>query len=442
MMATSPQEVIRFKRDGLALSAEQIRDFVRGVSQRVVSDAQVASFAMATFLQGLSREETVALTLALRDSGQRLRWDDLILDGPVVDKHSTGGVGDWSSLALAPMLAACGAYVPMISGRGLGHTGGTIDKLESISGFNANQNPDALRALVKTNGLAIVAQSQELAPADRVIYAVRDVTATVESTPLIASSIVSKKLAAGVDHLVLDVKTGSGATTGMLADAQRLALLMSEICNEAGCRTRAVVSDMSHLISYSAGNALEIREVVDLLTDTDAHPRQLELILRLGSELLMSSGLADDMDAASRMLMRQIESGRAAERFNQMIAAQGGPSGFIERIDQWLKPAPVSRALIATRSGYVVHRDVRAIGDAVVALGGGRAGANSVIDHRVGLSAICAQGERVSVGDELLRVHAADQSSCELALARMAKNVLVSESVPDATPLFYPAAQP
>ncbi len=279
-----PQEIIRKKRDGRALSAAEITFFVDGLTAGRITEGQVAAFAMAVFFQGMSRAETVALTRAMTESGSRLRWHDL--DGPVVDKHSTGGIGDKVSLILAPIMAACGAYVPMISGRGLGHTGGTLDKLESIPGYQTAPDLDRFRHAVRQAGCAIIGQTADLAPADRRLYAIRDVTATVESAPLIIASILSKKLAAGLDALVMDVKVGSGAFLPELDAAKELAASLVEVANDAGLPCAALLTDMSQCLGHSAGNALEVQEAIDVLTGRGREPRLREATLALAAELL------------------------------------------------------------------------------------------------------------------------------------------------------------
>jgi thymidine phosphorylase len=287
-----PQEIIRRKRDGLALRDAEIDDLIEGLTSGRISEGQIAAFAMAVFFKGMSRAETVALTRAMTASGQRLRWDDL--GGPVVDKHSTGGIGDKVSLILAPMIAACGAYVPMISGRGLGHTGGTLDKLDSIPDYRTAPDIGRLRRVVREVGCAIIGQTDDLAPADRRLYAIRDVTATVETTPLITASILSKKLAAGLDALVMDVKVGSGAFLPSLAAARELAASLVEVANGAGLRCSALLTDMSQCLGRTAGNALEVREAIDHLTGAASHERLRDVTLGLSAELLRLGGVEPD----------------------------------------------------------------------------------------------------------------------------------------------------
>ncbi len=308
-----PQEIIRKKRDGGALDASEIAEFIEGLASGRISEGQVAAFAMAVFFNGMSREETVALTRAMTGSGSRLTWRDL--DGPVLDKHSTGGIGDKVSLVLAPVVAACGAYVPMISGRGLGHTGGTLDKLDSIPGYATKPDLERLRAAVRTAGCAIIGQTDDLAPADRRLYAIRDVTATVESIPLIVASILSKKLAAGLDALVMDVKAGSGAFLPSFEATRELARTLVEVANGAGLRCSALLTDMSQCLGRTAGNALEVREAIDVLTGQAVHSRLREVTLALAAELLVLGGLAEDKAGAAGAAARALELGRGGGAF-------------------------------------------------------------------------------------------------------------------------------
>ncbi len=332
-----PQEIIRHKRDGIRLPNGDITAFVAGVVDGRVSREQTAAFLMAAFLRGLDRDETVALTRAMTASGTTLHWPDL--PGPVLDKHSTGGVGDTVSLMLAPMVAACGGFVPMISGRGLGHTGGTLDKLESIPGYDVRPAPDRLAAVVREVGCAIVGQTDDLAPADRTLYAVRDVTATVESVPLITASILSKKLAAGLSGLVMDVKTGSGAFMASLVGARDLAQSLVHVAGGAGLPTRALITDMDAPLAPAAGNALEVAEAIRYLTGKQRDARLHAVVIALGAEMLLLGGLAADHDAAVARLAASLDSGAAAACFARMVAALGGPSDLLER---YAEPAAAS----------------------------------------------------------------------------------------------------
>src|SRR6478735_1229703 len=353
-------EIIRKKRDGAALSAEEINFLVAGITDGGLSDAQVGALAMAFFLKGLDGDERIALTKGMRDSGTVLQWD---LGRPVLDKHSTGGVGDKVSLILAPILAACGAAVPMISGRGLGHTGGTLDKLDSIPGYQSVPSTEVIRRVVQDAGCAIVGQTADLAPADRRLYAVRDATGTVESIPLIVASILSKKLAEGLDALVLDVKTGSGAFMAERDDAFALATALTEVANGAGVNTVALVTDMNEVLGTTAGNALEVREAVHYLTGAAREPRLHEVTVALAAAALVQSRLSADEDSARAKVEEVLASGAAAERFGAMVAGLGGPADFME--NPALPEASVTRPVAPERPGYVASVDTR--GDASAA---------------------------------------------------------------------------
>ncbi len=410
-----PQETIRAKRDGRTLDKEQITAFVRGISDGSISEGQAAALAMAVFFNGMSRDEGVALTLAMRDSGTVLNWRDLDLDGPVVDKHSTGGVGDNVSLMLAPMLAAAGAYVPMISGRGLGHTGGTLDKLDAVPGYQTQPDIDLFRRAVIEAGCAVIGQTDDLAPADKRLYGIRDVTATVESVPLITASILSKKLAAGLDALVLDVKVGSGAFMATPDDARELATSLVEVANGAGMRTSALITDMNEPLASCAGNAIEVANAVAYLTGAHRDPRLHRVVLALGAELLLLKGLAPDSDHAGAILENTLTSGSAAEHFARMVTVLGGPANFIEAPDRHLREAPLIREVVGGHQGKVESIDTRALGIAVIELGGGRRRASDSIDHAVGLTGLAGIGHTLSPDDPLAVVHARDENTAAKA---------------------------
>jgi thymidine phosphorylase len=429
-----PEEFIKAKRDGQELTDEAIRTFVNGIAAGQVSDAQIGAFTMAVYFQNMSMAEQSALTLAMRDSGHCLQWPDL--DGPVLDKHSTGGVGDLVSLVMAPMLAACGAYIPMISGRGLGHTGGTIDKLESIPGFDVHPPEQLFKRTVCETGLAIIAQGNDLAPADGRMYAVRDVTATVASIPLIVASILSKKLAEGLDGLVLDIKTGNGAFMRERNSARDLAANLIEVSELAGLPCRALITDMNQPLARNAGNALEILEAIEYLKGGSRQPRLDDVVLSLGSELLMLGGLAEDSKSARFKLNEVLGSGFAAERFAKMVCMQGGPADLLENPSNHLQTAPVTRVLAAPCDGCIEYLDTRAIGLCVVGLGGGHKRFEDSIDHRVGLSGFCLVGEFVNRGDPLVTIHAADGNSWQVAAEELSEAVVIGRSK-DVLPAVY-----
>jgi thymidine phosphorylase len=420
-------EVIRRKRDGHALSSDELAFLVAGITDGSLSDAQVGALAMALFLRGMEPAERVALTAAMTRSGTVLEWD---IDRPVIDKHSTGGVGDKVSLMLAPILAACGGAVPMISGRGLGHTGGTLDKLDTVPGYDTRPDLEKLRSVVRDAGCAIVGQTAELAPADRRLYAVRDATGTVESIPLIVASILSKKLAAGLDALVMDVKFGSGAFMAARTDADELALALVEVAGGAGLPTVALLTDMDEVLGTTAGNAVEVREAIDYLTGAAREPRLHEVTLALAASLLEQSGLAEDGLAAAE---RALESGAAAERFAAMVSALGGPSDFVENPD--LATAPVTRAAAPERPGVVTGMNCRDVGLVVTGLGGNRRREDDVIDPAVGLAEIAPVGAQVGPDRPLAVIHAASDAAADEAIAALQAAVTVGDEAPPARPV-------
>jgi thymidine phosphorylase len=423
-------ELIRKKRDGGELTAEEIEFIVRGITDGSVTDAQVGALAMAILLQGMTADERIALTGAKTRSGDVLDWSEAGLPGPALDKHSTGGVGDKVSLLLAPIVAACGGAVPMISGRGLGHTGGTLDKLESIPGYDTAPDPGAFRRAVKRAGCAIVGQTAELAPADRRLYAIRDATGTVESVHLIVASILSKKLAAGLDALVMDVKVGSGAFMPTLDGARELAQAIVEVAQGNGLPTSALLTDMDQVLGRTAGNAVEVREAVSGLTDPGSLDARLrDVTLALSSELLVLGGVSVETESARAAAQRALDSGAAAERLAAMVAELGGPSDLLEAADRHLPTAAVRVEVEPASPGVVWRIDVRAVGLAVVALGGGRVRESDPVDHSVGLTEVAAPGERVGPGERPLAVvHAADPDAAERCAAALRDAYVVGEA--------------
>ena len=428
MSPADPRPIIAAVRDGRGLDGAGAGLIARGLADGSVSDAQAGAFAMAVLTRGLDAAGRVALTRAMRDSGKVMRWD---LPGPVVDKHSTGGIGDTVSLILAPLVAACGGFVPMISGRGLGHTGGTLDKLEAIPGFRTALPEDEFRRVVTAQGCAIVAAGPDLAPADARLYAIRDECATVGSIDLITASILSKKLAAGLDALVLDVKQGSGAFLRSDEAAQTLARALVSTAEGAGCRTRAYITDMDQPLARAAGNALELRAVIAVLTGGQGAALR-DLSLALGAACLRLGGLADGAEQA-------LTSGAAAERFARMVAAQGGPTDLLEHPDRHLSPAPVIRAVPG--HGRVAAIDTEALGHAVVALGGGRLHAGDRIDPRVGLAEMLRIGDEAGPDRPLALVHAASQSAAEAAIATIQSAYLMGDG-PAPGPLIRSEVSP
>jgi thymidine phosphorylase len=408
-----PAELIRKKRDGQVLDEGDIRSFVTGIRNGSVSSEQIAAFTMAIWFMGLNTEEQRNLTFAIRDSGTTLQWPDL--PGPVVDKHSTGGVGDMVSFLAGPIVAACGAFVPMISGRGLGHTGGTLDKLESFPGIDVTPDIATFQQWVRERGLAIIGQTPELAPADRRMYAVRDATASVDSIPLIVSSILGKKLCEGLDALVLDIKVGSGAFMPELQRGQQLAREICSVTQSADVPCTAILTDMGQPMAWSAGNALEMREVIDYLSGNRRHPRLHKKVLHISAEMIRLAGLAESTEAALTMVESVLDSGHAAQELEALIAGQGGPHEPLESLAMQLPEADYVKPVFSPVSGFVTEVDVKALGLSVVSLGGGRRLATDHIDHSVGLAEVAEAGQSVGPDEPLAFVHAADESSWQQA---------------------------
>ncbi len=428
------RSIIARLRDKQTLTDEEIAWFANGLADGAVTDAQAGAFAMAALLNGMTTPERVALTLAMRDSGEVMQWD---LPAPIIDKHSTGGIGDAVSLLLAPALAALGAYVPMVSGRGLGHTGGTLDKLEAIPGLKTEASETRFREIVEGVGCAIVSATGSIAPADKRLYAIRDVTATVESVDLITASILSKKLAAGLEVLVLDVKLGSGAFMKELDEATRLAEALVETANGAGCRTAALITDMNQPCIPSVGNALEVMEVMQALNGGDRGTILVDLTARLGGELLVLAGMAGDGVEGARQIRASLTDGSAADRFGRMVHALGGPADFVERWRDRLPAAPVVAPVIAGEAGYVSAIDGEALGQAVVHLGGGRLKQGDRVDPSVGLSQVVLIGETVAADAPLALVHAASDEDAEVAVKAVQRAFTITRRKPKEPPLVH-----
>ncbi|MBY6135010.1 thymidine phosphorylase [Nocardioides marinus] len=430
--------IISQLRSGQTPSDDALTWFAQGLANGAVSDAQAGAFAMAVCLQGLTVEGRRTLTLAMRDTGDVLTWD---LDGPVLDKHSTGGVGDCVSLLLAPALAACGAYVPMISGRGLGHTGGTLDKLEAISGVSTSVSEDHLRQIVRDAGCAIVGATAQIAPADKRLYSVRDVTATVDSLDLITASILSKKLAASPDALVLDVKIGSGAFMKTAHQARALAVSLCETANAAGCRTAALITDMNQPLAPALGNALEVAEVMRVLTGGAAAMSTggplAEITVALGAETLVQGRLAPDTVIGREMIEAALCDGRAAERFERMIAHMGGPADFAARWQDHLPGAEVVRDVAALETGYVAAMNGEALGLAVVSLGGGRMVEGDQIHPGVGISDLVRLGDLVDKGASLARIHADSEAAADVAETAIRAAIGIADVAPERPSLVH-----
>jgi len=430
-----PQEVIRRKREGLVLRQDEIDAFIGALTDGSLSEGQAAAFAMAVYFRGLDWRECVDLTRAMIRSGETLDWSEL--DRPVLDKHSTGGVGDKVSLPLAAILAACGAAVPMISGRGLGHTGGTLDKLDAVPGYTTQPDASTFRDVVRSVGCAIIGQTDELAPADRRLYAIRDVTATVESTPLIVASILSKKVAAGLQGLVMDVKVGSGAFMSTLPEARSLAQALVDVSAGLGLRTRAVITDMNQVLGRTAGNALEVQEAVDYLAGRSREPRFHTVVVALAREALRLGGLAEDDAAAETLVLTMLDGGHAAATFDRMVAALGGPGDFTTTAHRHLPAAPYQLAVYPDVEGTIARIDVRTVGLCILKLGGGRRRAEERIDPAVGLSQMAGLGESVGSQRPLAIVHARREADAR-SVAELLRSAC-SLGVASTTPILYPS---
>ncbi len=422
-----PQEFIRKKRDNKPLSKEEIDEFIAGVMDGTVANEHISAFAMAVYFNGMSLEEETNLTLAMKNSGNTLKWN---LDAPIVDKHSTGGVGDVVSLMLGPMLAACGTYVPMISGRGLGHTGGTLDKFESIPGYNVYPSDELFKKTVKECGVAIIGQTSSLAPADKRIYSIRDVTATVESIPMISASILSKKLAEGLDTLIMDVKVGSGAFMPTYEKSHELAKTIVKIANNAGVKTTAILTDMNQCLAYNAGNALEVKEAVEYLSNKVKNPRLHAVNMKLCSQALINSKLASSEEEAMQKLEAVLENKKALEVFSKMVTALGGPADFVERYEDYLEKARVIKPIYPDKEGVVELINTIELGMAVVELGGGRVKPSDKIDHSVGLEHVISLGVKATKDTPLCTIHANDEETFLKAKKRVLSAIKIGNSQP------------
>jgi thymidine phosphorylase len=434
-MTWLPQETIRIKRDGGTLDALALKRLATSIGDGSLGDAQIGAFAMAVHFRGMTPGECAAFTIAIRDSGEVFDWRGESPPGPVLDKHSTGGVGDLVSLALGPMLAACGAWVPMIVGRGLAHTGGTLDKLESIPGYESRPPPERVRRALREAGVAIIGAGDRIAPADRRLYAIRDVTATVDCLPLIVASILSKKLAGGLDALVLDIKKGGGAVLPEAERGRELARAMISTAASAGLLMSALLTDMSQPLARSAGNALELREAIAMLRGEATDARLLEVTLALGAEVMRLGGLVPDESSARAALSRSLASGTAADRFSRMVASLGGPADILERPDAYLARAPIVTDVASPRDGVIATIDTRAVGIAVVVLGGGRTAPEQAVDHAVGFDRLLPVGMAVRKGEPLARVHAAGTEAARDAAATLIKAFAIADRAPVTPPL-------
>lgn len=430
-----PQEIIRKTRNHEKLNSEEISFFIEKMTKGEIADIQAASWSMAIFLNGFSKEETLALTLAMRDSGEKLKWDELT-DKPIVDKHSTGGVGDKVSLMLAPMLAACGAYVPMIAGRGLGHTGGTLDKLDSLRGYKTSVDIERFKKTVKEAGCAIIGQTADLAPADKKLYAIRDVCATVESIPLITASILSKKLAAGLQYLVMDIKCGNGAFMETRQRAEELAKSIVDVANGAGTKTTALLTDMNSVLGKTVGNALELTEAIEYLQGKKADKRLDKVTMELCKELLINCGIAKNEDEAEDKLRKSIASGSAYEHFCKMAEMLGADMDVLNNYEQKKPQAPYVEAIYPEKSGYVESVDTREVGLGVIMLGGGRIRPEQQINYTTGFTEFCQIGDKVDNKTPLCYIHAEDKNKIGEVSKVIRNAVKISANEPEKTPVI------
>jgi thymidine phosphorylase len=427
-------DVIRRKRDGGELGDDEIDFFVRGLADDSIPAEQVSALAMAIFLNSMTFDETSKLTIAMANSGTVLDWSEEEMGGPVVDKHSTGGVGDKVSFLLAPIAAACGCFVPMISGRGLGHSGGTTDKVEAIPGYNTAPDFETFKKIVKTTGCAIIGQTADLAPADRRLYAIRDVTATVASIPLITASILSKKIAAGLGALVMDVKTGNGAFMESIEKSEALANSIINTAAKAGVTTHALITDMNEVLGTTAGNAVEIAESIRYLRNEQREHRLDEVVIALSAEMLVAGGIESDREVAKARCDDAVTSGRAAEIFGRMTAALGGPSDFVDNHAKYLPRAPVVRPVRA--DGILAEVDTRAVGNAIIELGGGRRKVGDKLDLSVGFTDVASIGTRIDAERPLAVIHAATEADADAAESNLLAACWLSAETPEPRPVI------
>lgn len=429
-----PQELIRKKRNGDNLEQDEIEFIVTGITENTLSEGQVAAFGMATYFQGLSLDEKVHLTRAMKNSGKVINWQDLNLSGPILDKHSTGGVGDKVSLMLAPIIAACGGFCPMITGRGLGHTGGTADKLESIPGYNISPSFDNFQNIVQELGCAIIGSTGDFAPADKRFYSIRDVTACVESIDLITTSILSKKMAAGLDGLVMDVKFGSGAFMDTFGDASNLAKSIIDVAKKSGLSISALLTDMNENLGKTAGNAVEVHEAIDFLKNLRVEPRLYEVTVSLCSELLILGKIVDTQEEAESKIKTVIENGKAAETFQKMTVALGGPSDLIDKPERYLPDTPIMKPVFSKESGYINAINTREIGLCIIEMGGGRRHASDTIRYDVGFSQISGIGEKIDNKKPLCYIHAANEDQA----SEISKKIVNIFEIKDTPPVKGP----
>lgn len=423
-----PQEIIRKKRNKNSLTNEEISFFIQGITNESIDNSQIGALTMAICLNSMNAQETASLAIAMRDSGDVLSWKDI--DAPIVDKHSSGGVGDKVSLMLAPMLAACGAYVPMISGRGLGHTGGTLDKFDSIPGYQTIPNNELFHQTVKNIGCAIIGQTSNLAPADKKIYAIRDVCGTVESIPLITASILSKKLAAGLDYLVMDLKCGNGAFMSDLSSARELAHSITRVAKLANTPTTAILTDMNQVLGKTVGNALEMKEAVEYLQGKNIDSRLHIITLELCAQLLVESKICLNKNEAINNLQKALDSGKALEKFAQMVRALGGPTDFVEKYTDYLPQAKLIKPVYPLQAGYVSTMQTRDIGMSIIGLKGGRTHPKQKLDYATGFSDFCQIGDYVDNQTPLALIHAQTEEDYMKAATELQQSIHIGDKQP------------
>ncbi len=429
-----PQEIIRKKRDKQELTKKEIEFFIKGITKGIISDAQIGALTMAIFLNGFDKQEIIELTKQMTRSGKILKWS---ADKPIIDKHSTGGVGDKVSLMLAPILAACGAFVPMISGRGLGHTGGTLDKFDSIKGYNTNPTNQKFRDTVNKIGCAIIGQTSDLAPADKKIYSIRDVCATVESIPLITASILSKKISAGLNSLIMDLKVGNGAFMDNIKDARELAKSIVDVANGAGLNTRAIITDMNQVLGKTVGNAIEVREAVKYLKNENKDERLHKVTIELCSEVLIMQNLAKDKNEAKTMIEKSLSSGQALEKFARMVKSLGGASNFTDDMDKYLSKAQIIKPIFTKNHGYVESMNTRNIGLSLISLKGGRTHPDQKLDYSTGFCNFCQIGDFVDNENPLCFIHANNEDDFEYVTKQIQKNIITSNNKPTQNKTIY-----
>ena len=431
-----PQEIIRKKRDNKTLTEDEIRSFVLGLTDGSFSDSQIASMSMAILMNDMSKEETIWLTNAMTYSGDILNWQDIVDSELVCDKHSTGGVGDKVSLILAPILAACGVYVPMISGRGLGHTGGTLDKFDAIPGYNTSPSIDIFRKVVKEVGCAIIGQTSNLAPADRKLYSIRDAVGAVESIPLITSSILSKKIASGLKSLVLDVKVGNGSFNDTRDVAVNLANSLVSVAKGAGLQCQAILTDMNQVLGWNAGHSLEIRECAEYLTNERKNKRLEKITNELIASILMMAKKFKKQESYEK-INQVLNNGKAAEKFNKMVYALGGPIDFLEKYNSHLQSSSYVGEIKADKAGSIHSIETRKLGLILIGLGGGRKQVHDKINYTVGYENVMSVGENVDTTTPLLKVHTSSQGDFDRVKDEIEKCFVISSNKSDSLDTIY-----